>query len=68
MVDRLLKRAEIEGRSDDNEQAIRERMQVYDNETAPLLEFYKGKDLLREVDGMGEITEVKARIREALSS
>ena len=66
VVARLLKRAEIEGRADDNEETIRERMRVYDAETAPLLQFYASRDLLIEVDGMGTIEEVGKRIRECL--
>ena len=66
VVARLLKRAEIEGRADDNEETIRERMRVYDAETAPLLEFYGSRDRLIEVDGMGTIEEVGQRIRESL--
>ncbi|MBJ21162.1 MAG: adenylate kinase [bacterium] len=68
VVQRLLKRAEIEGRADDNEETIRERMRVYDAETAPLLEFYGGRDRLIEADGMGTIEEVGERIRKSLNS
>ncbi len=68
VVRRLLKRAEIEGRADDNEDTIRERMRVYDKETAPLLEFYGSRDRLIEVDGMGSIDEVEERIRKSLNS
>lgn len=67
VVDRLLKRAEIEGRADDNEATIRERMRVYDRETAPLLDFYRERGKLVEVSGMGAIDEVGRRIREALA-
>ena len=58
IVERLLKRAEIEGRADDNEATIRERMRVYDAETAPLLDFYSSLSLVREVPGMGSVDEV----------
>jgi adenylate kinase len=68
VVQRLLKRAEIEGRADDNEETIRERMRVYDAETAPLLEFYGDRGRLIEVDGMGTIEEVGERIRKSLNS
>ena len=67
VVDRLLKRAEIEGRADDNEETIRERMSVYDSQTAPLLDYYTGRGLLVEVDGMGAVEEVTARIREVVN-
>jgi adenylate kinase len=66
VVQRLLKRAEIEGRADDNEETIRERMRVYDQETAPLLDFYRSRGRLVEVSGMGTIEEVGQRVREAL--
>jgi adenylate kinase len=66
VVSRLLKRAEIEGRADDNEESIRERMREYDTKTAPLLEFYEGHGKLVEVDGMGTIEEVGERIKQAL--
>jgi len=67
VVERLLKRAEVEGRADDNEATIRERMRVYDRETAPLLDFYRDRGKLVEVSGMGRIDEVGRRIREALA-
>lgn len=66
VVERLLKRAEIEGRADDNEGTIRERMRVYDSETAPLLEFYRSRSLLVEVSGMGTVEEVGQRVQRAL--
>lgn len=51
LVNRLIKRAEIEGRADDNEETVRNRMRVYEAQTAPLLEYYQKKGLLMEVDG-----------------
>jgi len=68
VVDRLLKRAEIEGRADDNAETIRRRMQVYVAETAPLTAEYAGRDLLRQVDGLGTMDEVTERIFAALST
>lgn len=66
IVERLLKRAEIEGRADDNEETIRERMREYDAKTAPLLDFYKSRGRLVDVNGMGTIEEVGERIKQAL--
>lgn len=60
LVDRLAKRAEIEGRADDNEETIRVRMEVYQSETAPLLEYYKNRDLLVKINGEQTIDEVTA--------
>ena len=66
LVERLLRRAEIEGRSDDNEHAIRERMREYQEKTKPLIEYYRGRGVLREVDGLGTVDEVARRIERAL--
>ena len=66
LIGRLLKRAETSGRADDTEDVIRERQEVYIAETAPLLPVYRERGLLREVDGMGSIDEVEARINAAL--
>ena len=68
VVARLLKRAEIDGRSDDNEETIRVRLQVYAEQTEPLLEVYRSRDMLVEVDGLGPIDEVSERIFAALDS
>ena len=66
VVQRLLKRAEIEGREDDTEEVIRERQAIYRRETAPLTEIYSARDLLVQVDGMGSVDEVFTRISRAL--
>lgn len=68
LVARLLKRAELEGRSDDDEETIRNRMQVYRNQTEPLTGYYRKKRVLREVDGIGTVDEIQDRVREALES
>jgi adenylate kinase len=67
LVKRLLKRAEIDGRSDDNEQTIRTRMQVYKESTAPLIAYYRSRGVLHEVNGEGSIGDVAKRIAEALA-
>jgi adenylate kinase len=66
VVARLLKRAETEGRADDNEDTIRVRQHVYAEQTAPLLEIYRGHGLLVEVDGLGDVEEVSGRLFAAL--
>ena len=66
VVARLLRRAEIDGRADDNEETIRVRLQVYADQTAPLIEVYRSRGLLVEVDGVGEIDEVSDRVFAAL--
>ena len=67
VVERLLGRAEIEGRPDDNEKAIRERMKAYEHQTAPLFDYYQGKGLLVEVAGLGTIDGVSDAIEKALA-
>lgn len=66
VVKRLLKRAELEGRVDDTEEVIRERQAIYRRETAPLADLYASRGKLVQVDGMGEVDEVTARIEDAL--
>jgi adenylate kinase len=68
VVARLLKRAEIDGRSDDNEETIRVRLQVYADQTEPLLDVYRSRGLLVEVDGLGPIDEVSERVFAALDA
>lgn len=66
LVQRLLNRAAEQGRSDDNEEVIRHRLNVYAAETEPLVALYKERDLVKEVNGLGEISEVTERILAAL--
>ena len=68
VVARLLKRAEIDGRADDNEETIRVRLQVYAEQTQPLLAAYHSRGLLVEVDGFGPIDEVSERVFAALDA
>ena len=68
LVQRMLKRAQIEGRADDNEETIRRRFEVYSAETEPLLAFYRDRGLVVEVDGLGTVPEVHARIMAALNA
>lgn len=62
LVQRLLHRAEVEGRTDDTEEVVRHRQDVYNEQTAPLIEVYAGRGLLVEVDGMGTVDEVTDRV------
>lgn len=66
VVGRLLKRAEVEGRSDDSEEVIRERQALYGAETAPLIDVYEQHGVLVRVDGMGEVDQVAARLVAAI--
>ena len=65
LVGRIAKRARESGvaRGDDNEEVLRNRLSVYREQTAPLVEFYRGKGLLKSVDGMQSVEDVTAAIR-----
>jgi adenylate kinase len=58
LVERLLNRATIQNRPDDTEAVIRRRLVVYDEQTAPLIDYYQHKGVFREVDGDRELAEV----------
>ena len=66
LVRRLVERGRSSGRTDDNEETIRNRLTVYAEHTEPLLDFYRGREILLEVDGTGAVAEVTARIGGAL--
>jgi len=57
---------ELYQRADDQEKTIRERLKVYDKQTAPLIQYYRGKGLLRAIDGVGEVEEIFRRIVKAI--
>lgn len=68
VVRRLLNRAIEQGRADDTEDVIRRRLEVYEEQTAPLVEIYNERNLVVTVDGLGEVAEVTERILSALAA
>ena len=68
LVQRLLERARREDRPDDNPATIARRLDVYETETAPLVDHYAQRGLLRRVDGSGALDDVAARVEAALSA
>lgn len=68
IVRRLRQRALDVGRVDDSEEAIRHRQEVYLRETAPLIDMFREQGLLVEIDGLGAIDDVTARIFESLAA
>ena len=64
----MLERGKREGRADDTEETVRHRQAVYDENTKPLLDFYRDRGILAEVNGVGTIDEVAERIRRAIES
>jgi adenylate kinase len=67
LVQRLINRGKESGRSDDTPDIIRQRQKVYWEQTAPLLDFYREKNLLKEVNGIGDIPEITERILKVLN-
>lgn len=65
LVKRILSRGQ--GRSDDTPEMVKNRLEVYRNETAPVLNHYRKKDVVHEIDGVGDIDEIFERIKEAVS-
>lgn len=66
VVERIAKRASLEGRSDDTEETVRNRLKVYGELTAPVVDYYAEKGILSRVLGDGTIEEVFQRIRAVL--
>jgi adenylate kinase len=68
VVTRLLNRASEQGRADDTEEVIRRRLEIYAEQTAPLVELYQSRGILVEVDGLGSVAEVTGRLLKAINS
>lgn len=66
MIERLLKRAEIEGRPDDNRETIENRLNIYYEQTEPLKSYYLKLRLLKSINGVGTVDEVFERIKAVL--
>lgn len=66
LVRRVVNRAKESGRVDDNEEVVRKRLGVYRDQTAPLVDYYRGKGLLKTVDGMAPVAEVTSAIKQAI--
>ena len=66
VVERLRKRALEQGRTDDDVAVVRHRLDVYAEQTAPLIDVYSARGVVVSIDGIGEIAEVTGRITEAL--
>ena len=67
LVDRIAGRAKAEGRADDSPESVRTRLKVYDDQTAPVIDFYRQKGQLTVIDGVGDLDDVFARIIEAIT-
>ncbi|QSX79518.1 adenylate kinase [Agrilutibacter solisilvae] len=66
LVERIAGRAKAEGRADDTPESVRTRLQVYDTQTAPVIDYYRQHGQLTVVNGVGSLDDVFARIVEAI--
>ena len=66
LVERIAGRAKAEGRADDTPESVRTRLQVYDSQTAPVIDYYRQHGQLTVVNGVGSLDDVVARILEAI--
>lgn len=67
-IDRLSRRAFEQGRTDDTEEVIANRLGIYERETAPILEVYRERGIVDEIDGVGSLDEITDRIVAALEA
>ena len=65
---RITERAKIEGRSDDTEEAVAKRLDIYESETAPIVDTYAARGILDRIDGVGSLDEITERIFAALDA
>ena len=68
VVQRIMKRQELEDRKDDSEDVVRNRLNVYREQTSPLGEFYDNKGILKKIDGVGTVEDISGRIDEVLTT
>jgi len=67
LVERIARRAKAEARADDSEETVRNRLRVYEKQTAPLVDYYRGQGRLIDVPGEGSIEEIQGRIRQTVA-
>lgn len=66
-IARLTQRAQREGRTDDTDEVIAKRLAIYENETAPILELYRSRGIVAQIDGVGTLEAITERIFSALA-
>ena len=67
-IRRIALRAREQGRADDNDESIAKRLSIYESETAPILDVYRERGVVDEIDGVGSLDEVFERIIVALAA
>jgi adenylate kinase len=66
LLDRLERRREVEGRADDDPDAVKRRLRAYREQTAPVLELYRGKGKVQMIDAVGTVDEIAERVKRVL--
>jgi adenylate kinase len=67
-LDRLTRRAQLEGRVDDTQEVIARRLQIYANETDPMIDHYRERGIVHEIDAVGSVEEVAQRVAAVFGS
>jgi len=65
-MDRMLKRAKIEERPDDDPEIMKQRLDIYENETLPVIDEYQSIGVLKTVNGLGTVEQVARRVEEVI--
>ena len=68
LMKRLINRGKESGRSDDNEETIKKRLDVYHNQTAPLIDWYKKESLHHHIDGFGDLDRIFADVCDVIEN
>ncbi len=68
LIERIAGRAKAEGRSDDTPETVRNRLRVYTEQTAPVIDFYAAAGSLLRVDGVGSVEDITTRVLAALGT
>lgn len=66
LIARLINRGKESGRSDDNLETIQKRLDVYHSQTKPLADYYMGKGVLYDIEGMGSVADITGRISKVI--
>jgi adenylate kinase len=68
LMTRLIKRGQESGRSDDNAETIKKRLDVYHNQTSPLIEWYKKEGIHNHIDGLGSLDRIFGDIAKVIDN
>lgn len=68
LLDRLASRGRAEGRADDNPEAVAHRLHVYENQTAPVIDYYASAGRLQRIQGVGSVEEILERILSSIDN